>query len=179
MNVIRRFATTVCLVLFTVQVNAAMPPQSGEKAPDWILTGAQGKTISLYEDSAEQPAVIVFWATWCPYCHELLPKIERLRQELAAEGVKFYALNVWEDSDPAAYMKKNQLGLELVLEADTVAQRYGVVGTPGLFVMSADKTITYIRQRGTSSDEAISSIKAALIPAAAGAERQALSSAEQ
>ena len=139
-----------------------MPPQNGEKAPDWILSTANGERISLYAHAEGKQAVMIFWATWCPFCRKLMPELEALREELQDQSVNFYALNVWEDSDPKAYLKDNNLDFILLLQADAVAQRYGVGGTPGLFVMDAEKNITYIRMRGTSNADAVAAVKKAL-----------------
>jgi len=148
--------------LLALTAQAAMPPQAGDKAPDWILTGNNGKSVSLYRDSDDAQVVLVFWATWCPNCHDLLPRLEQLSVELNDKPVKFYALNVWEDSDPSGYLDKNAPHMRLLLKAESVAQRYGVAGTPGLFVMDANKNITYIRQRGTTNEQAIAAVKTAL-----------------
>ena len=150
----------LCLQILTAR--AAMPPQAGEKAPDWILSTGDGERISLYADSEGQKVVLVFWATWCPYCRDLMPKLEELQESLTGEPVRFYALNVWEESDPKSYLEKQAPHLELLLQAEFVAQRYGVVGTPGLFVIDEEKNIVYIRQRGTSNEQVIEAIKTAL-----------------
>lgn len=151
------------LTLFLAPASfATMPPQVGEAAPNWILTSADGERLVFYRDADAQQVVMLFWATWCPYCRDLLPKLEALRAELADYPIKFYALNVWEDGEPEEYFKNNGYGLKLLLQAEPVAQRWGVVGTPGLFVMDADKNITYIRQRGTSNDDAIIAVRNAL-----------------
>ncbi|BFM09060.1 TlpA family protein disulfide reductase [Halioxenophilus aromaticivorans] len=156
----KTLALLLTLMAWTAQ--AAMPPQSGDKAPDWILTNAEGKPTSLYRDSDDAQVVLVFWASWCPFCLDLMPQLEALQTELAEKPVKFFALNVWEDGDPVQYLATKAPHLRLLLKAETVAQRYGVVGTPGLFVMDEEKNITYIRQRGTSSEEAITAVRTAL-----------------
>ncbi len=157
-----RVIAAVFWMFFATAAFAAMPPQSGEKAPDWILTTGDGERISLYADAEGQKAVILFWATWCPFCHELMPELDALRAELEDQNVKFYALDVWDDGDPKAYMEKQGYGMQLLLQADRVAQRYGVVGTPGLFVMDENKNITYIRQKGTSKEAAVAAVREAL-----------------
>ncbi|GAA6168072.1 peroxiredoxin family protein [Sessilibacter corallicola] len=157
-----RALITVFWIFLATSAFAAMPPQTGEKAPDWILSTAEGKRISLYDDSEGKKVVMLFWATWCPFCHELMPDLEALRKEFEEQDVKFYALNVWDDGDPRGFMSRKDYGMKLLLQADTVAQRYGVVGTPGLFVIDEEKNITYIRHKGTSKDAAIASVKEAL-----------------
>ncbi len=142
---------------------AGEPLEVGDMAPDWILPNTAGDHISFYEDSQGKPAVLLFWATWCPYCREVMPELASLRAELDADAVKFYALNIWEDDDPAAYLERNSLPFDLLLKADMVAKRYGVQGTPGLMVIDANKTVSYIRLKGTSAEDARAAVKAALV----------------
>lgn len=148
--------------LLTVGANAGDGLQTGDYAPDWILSNSRGEHISFYQDSADQPAVLLFWATWCPYCAKLMPELEKLRGELADENIKFYALNIWEDADPVAHMQDKGFGFTLLLDADLVAKRYNVRGTPGLFVVNADKSINYIRGKDSSPEAVYSAVKAAL-----------------
>jgi thioredoxin-related protein len=91
-----------------------------------------------------------------------MPDLEALREQFSKDDVNFYALNVWDDGDAKGYMARKDYGMKLLLQADTVAQRYGVVGTPGLFVIDEEKNITYIRQKGTSKESAITSVQEAL-----------------
>lgn len=142
--------------------NASEALKVSELAPDWILPNSRGEHISFYQDSGGQPAVLLFWATWCPYSAELMPKLQELRNELANHNVKFYALNIWEDGNPIAHMKENEFDFTLLLDADQVAKRYKVRGTPGLFVVNGDKSIEYIRGKDSSADEVYTAVKAAL-----------------
>jgi thiol-disulfide isomerase/thioredoxin len=131
----------------------------GELAPDWTLARADGAPLNFAAHNEGRPSVILFWATWCPYCRKLMPHLEKLREEYAPGGVNFYALNVWEDGDPVAYMKKNGYGFHLLLDADEVAKAYGVKGTPALFVVGANREVLYVRKSGTSPTQVESDLR--------------------
>lgn len=146
--------------LFSNTAFAGTPTNVGDQAPDWILTNSQGETVSFYQDSDGKKAVLIFWATWCPYCAALLPEMEKLRAE--NPDVKFYALNIWEDSDPLKYMREKEYGFSVMLNADKVAKRYSVQGTPGLFVIDEAKTIRYIRTKGAEPKDVYAAVKQAL-----------------
>ena len=36
-------------------------------APDWTLQSASGESVTLSKVAAEQPVIVLFWATWCPW----------------------------------------------------------------------------------------------------------------
>lgn len=115
---------------------------------DWTLTDANEVTVKYYEDSRQSVSVILFWATWCPYCRSLMPHLQEVADEYKNRQVKFYALNVWEAGDPQEYFRENGFTFRLLLLADFVAEDYGVKGTPGLMVMDQSHRILYIRQSG-------------------------------
>ena len=129
--------------------NALSAQGDVELLADWALVDSDGITVNFYEHSANRPAVLIFWATWCPHCRALMPYLERLRKEFAP-AVNFYALNVWEDSDPVAHMADNGYEFHLLLDADAVAKTYGITGTPGLIVVDENRGVIYVHRSGTS-----------------------------
>lgn len=62
----------------------------GQTAPDFTLTNAYGKPVSLYDKLKAGPVVLVFYrGAWCPYCnihlhalHESLPAIQKQGAQL-------------------------------------------------------------------------------------------------
>ena len=104
---------------------------------DWTLKNLAGETIQLSEFE-DQPVLLVYWATWCPYCKKLLPGIQRLHEKYADQGLKIIAVNIREDGDPAAYWKKHGYTFEVALEGDATRLYYGVNGTPTLVFIGLD-----------------------------------------
>lgn len=109
------------------------PAKSVSKYPgaDWTLTNLQGEQVTL---SAFQgrPVLLVFWATWCPYCKKLLPGIAELNEQYEAKGLKVIAVNIKEDWKPEVYWRNHEYQFDAVLAGDDVANIYGISGTPGL-----------------------------------------------
>ncbi len=127
---------------------AAQSLDTNSKAPEWTLTDSNGKQAVFESAARDKPAVLLFWATWCPYCRALMPELEALKQSLPEDSVTFYALNIWEDGDPVAYLRENNLSFALLPKAESVAKLYQVKGTPGLFLVDADGTVKYQRSSG-------------------------------
>lgn len=134
-----------CLHLVSLSVSA---DNSMHRVKDWTLTDASEVTVNYYADSQQSVSVILFWATWCPYCRSLMPHLQEVADEYKNRQVRFYALNVWEDGDPQQYFQENGFTFRLLLLADLVTEDYGVKGTPGLFVMDQSHRVLYIRQSG-------------------------------
>ena len=135
---------------------------AGTSAPAWSLETAAGAPIDFPADLAAPAAVLLFWTTWCPHCRALMPALETLRARYASRGIPFYALNVWEDGDAAAYLREHGYGFTLIPAADLVAEDYGVEGTPGVFVVDREARVHYRRVPGEEPAVVAAAVEAAL-----------------
>ena len=85
-------------------------------------------TIFNIPESLEKPTIILFWATWCPYCKALMPHLQSIIDEYPGQ-VQVLALNFKDDDDPAAYLEQRGYDFRLILHSEEVAQSWGVKGT--------------------------------------------------
>ena len=111
-------------------------------APDWTLSTPDGQAINLAEEAEKQTVVLLFWATWCPYCKALMPHLQSIRLE-HGDNVRILAVNISEDADPVAFITNAGYDFVLLPEGDAVAEQYGVKGTPGVFVIDANRAIRF------------------------------------
>lgn len=131
------------LMLFAPGEARAVQP--GDRAPAWELTDGTGTDIEFPAHAAGSPAVLFFWATWCPYCHAVMPYLKRIQEDFAEHGVRVYAIDFKDDGDPVAHME--ELGYDFVVlpMGDLVADDYGVWGAPGLIVVDGAGIVAYRR----------------------------------
>ena len=144
----------ICLLAlaFTCSVSAAdqNQPESEKIATSWTLTDNQNKTITFPQHAIEQQQVTVlfFWATWCPYCKQLMPHIQSaLYQYQQALNLKVYALNINEDADPRAYLQSQGYTFQLFEKAEKVAQLYQIYGTPGVLIFNQQGELVFDLRR--------------------------------
>ena len=131
--------------LFTIPVNAEntlnhasnISEKNSYLGQDWQLNNLDGQPIHLSAYQG-QPVVLVFWATWCPYCKKLLPGIQQLHEKYHQKGLKIIAVNIREDWQPKTYWKNHEYTFDAVLEGDDVANIYGIQGTPGIVFIAPD-----------------------------------------
>lgn len=112
-------------------------------APDWTLQSQNGESVTLSEATAEQPVIVLFWATWCPYCKALMPHIQSVQLEYG-DKIRVLAINFRDDKgDPVAFIESAGYDFTLLPDGDDVARLYGVWGTPGLLVIDTDRNIRF------------------------------------
>jgi len=116
--------------------------RAAEVAPDWTLTSSEGEATRLSVEVGQQPVVLFFWATWCPYCKALMPHLQSIRLEHGDE-VKILAINFIEKGDPVGFMQDHGHDFTVLPDGDEVAAIYGVYGTPGVILVDQDQQIRF------------------------------------
>ena len=53
----------------------------GETPPAVTLETLNGDSVALTQWIGKKPVIVEFWATWCPICAELLPRMEAAQQK--------------------------------------------------------------------------------------------------
>ena len=138
-----------------------------QTAPNWMMRTSQGEDIELYTELEKgHTVVMIFWASWCRFCHKLLPILaaERRNQNsgIGSDKAKVYTFNIWENADPTMYLKRQGVTLPMVPEADRLARRFGIRATPGVVVISPDRSMQKIKRKGRSAERLVQRISAAI-----------------
>jgi thiol-disulfide isomerase/thioredoxin len=119
-------------------------------APPWQLSTQSGEPISL-SDYQGKPVILHFWATWCPYCKKLQPKLVELEKKYQSSGIKIVSISFNEDDGamPQDEIKKRGYDFVTAVNGESVVKKYGVRGTPTTFFINRQGKAIY---KSTSSD---------------------------
>ena len=143
---------TVILVASTLlSINAnAEDTAVASQAPAWQLKTQAGDTISSRQFES-QGVILHFWATWCPYCKKLQPKLVELEKKYQLQGVKIVAISFNEDDGalPQDELASRGYSFPTAINGDQVAIKYGVKGTPTTFFINKNNQVIF---KSTSSD---------------------------
>lgn len=137
-SVIRK--VLILVLMFSVYSGARQVRAEAEYlAPDFKLQDIKGNSVNLSSYRGKEAVILLFWATWCPYCRRELKNLNGMYQQLKNEGFEVLTVNVGESLSRAQdFVKDYQLSYKVLLDKDiSVAYSYGVVGIP--FYLIIDK----------------------------------------
>jgi thiol-disulfide isomerase/thioredoxin len=111
----------------------------GDAAPEWTLKDADGKEHKL-SDYKGKIVLLDFWATWCPPCRQAMPGVQRIHEKFKGQPVVVIGVNTSEGpgKDPAKYMKEHDFTYGLLLNGETLGDKYNISGIPAFFLIGPD-----------------------------------------
>ena len=135
-------------------------PLVGKQAPDFTLKMLNGPQMSLNQYRGSDPALIFFWATWCPHCREELALLSKQSAVFQNSGIKIVLVNLEENPRLVkAYVDKLKLPFNVFLdESSQVGEQYSIVGLPTVFFV--DKSGVIVKMEFGLPDNFVDSLKA-------------------
>ena len=112
----------------------------GAVIPGIIIPDSTGKEVDLKEIAGDK-TLIIFYASWCPHCQELLPKINELYKERNKGGMKILAISIDTNrTDWLNFVQKNNFSWINVSDLKgwfgKAAQDYYLYATPTMFLIN-------------------------------------------
>jgi len=128
----------------------------GATAPDPTVETLGGRTVRLSEVIGGRPAVLEFWATWCPISEALEPAMEAARTR--HRDLAFVSIGVPQNQTPAAqraHVEEHTLGGHFVFDRNEEALRaFAVPRTSYVVILDATGKVVYTGVGGDQDIEA-------------------------
>jgi peroxiredoxin len=125
--------------------------KAGAKAPDFKVQDLNGKEFHLASSTGKDAVLLFFWSFFCGPCREEMPMISQMAREYRGKGVQVVGVNLdgremKKAIDKFVVTEKIDFRIvfdELAGDAFTVADPYGVAGTPALFLIDKQGVISF------------------------------------
>jgi len=143
----------ILTVAFIIIIKSCSPflgvdnPLGGQLAPDFTLKTTSGQEVNMTQYRGGQPAMIFFWATWCPHCRKQLKELAHNRQAIEANGIVIILVDVGESLQKVSdYINANNISFDIFLDKNTeTASAYEIVGVPTFFFINKEGFIIDVK----------------------------------
>ena len=125
----------------------------GKPAPPFSLNLVDGGKMNLADHKGKDIVVLDFWATWCPPCRMVMPKVVELMDKYKSKGVVFYAVDLRESADRVkAFQQAMGLKFTTALDLDgRVGDSYSTENIPMDVIIGKDGVVQAVHV-GVSPD---------------------------
>jgi thiol-disulfide isomerase/thioredoxin len=141
----------------------------GQTPPAVTIQDLDGKPVELARWVGKKPVIVEFWATWCPICAELLPRIEAAHKKYG-DRAAFLVVAVAVNQSPNTvrrHLTRHPMPFTFLWDADGAAVRaFQAPATSYVAVLDAAGVVVYT---GVGADQ---DLDAALERAVTGGTRR-------
>ncbi len=90
-----------------------------------------------------KPAIVEFWATWCPPCRDSIPHLNEIYKTYNAKGLQVLGITGEPNQTIRNFVKKTPIDYPVATDRRDVAAEFGVSGIPHAFLVDAEGTIVW------------------------------------
>jgi thiol-disulfide isomerase/thioredoxin len=115
----------------------------GKIAPDFSTEDIDGNKVVLSDITADK-TILIFWASWCPHCDEIMPIIKSFYGDKSK--LEVIAISI-DESEEELRKRLNEFGYDWINIAELkgwngdIIEEYGIAATPSVFILDKDKRI--------------------------------------
>jgi thiol-disulfide isomerase/thioredoxin len=155
----RRWVIASALLLLPIAVRGqAQGLKIGDRAPMPTIATLDGVPVKLADVIAGRPALIEFWATWCPLCRAMEPSIKAMA---ATHGEKLAIVRIVVPTNQTpdrakAAVEKGALPGTFLFDADGAAYKaFAAYHTSYVLVLDRQGRVMYSQDGGNQDLSAV------------------------
>lgn len=126
---------------------APIESRVGRRIENFTLRDYRGLEHSLADYADSKVIVVAFLGVECPLVKLYAPRLEELADNYAAQGVTFLGINSNRQDPPTkigAFAERSGVKFTILKDPDNaIADRFGAIRTPEIFVLDADRVVRY------------------------------------
>ena len=94
-------------------------------------------------DLKGKPAIVEFWATWCPPCRKSIPHLNEIYKEYGAKDLQVLGITDEPAQTIRAFVKDIPIDYPVATGRDTLMEKFGITGIPHAFLVDKKGTIVW------------------------------------
>lgn len=124
----------------------------GMNMPDIVLQTNQGSTFDL--SKIDKPALVNFWATWCPPCRSEMPGLQNLYDSYK-DKVDFILIDSGEtEEDVNSFISEEGYTFPIAYDLDNAYSiKFNITAIPTTYIVGKDKKIKKFFLGATSEED--------------------------
>lgn len=156
-SIIGVFVFVAGFALTCMAQSTAQPAGSpGGSVIDFTLKNLAGKEVNLIKDFAKKKVIIlVFSATWCPYCVQEIPVLKAVYNKYNYKGVEIIHIDPQESRERVQRLvDKYKIPYPVLLDENgEIVKQYNILGLPTVIFLDQKRNIKW-RSAGGEQDYA-------------------------
>lgn len=135
---------------------------TGQAAPkDWIGKELPALGVEYVDkekpDLKGKPAIVEFWATWCPPCRATIPHLNEINKKYQG---KLVVVGITDEDKQtiATFRKANPMEYNVAIDKKDLGQKLGVTGIPHAFLVDKDGKVVWEGHPGQLEDAEIAKV---------------------
>lgn len=129
---------------------------------DWVgkpLPELAVKYVDAKPELKGKPAIVEFWATWCPPCRKSIPHLNDLNAKYKGKGLAIIGITDETQNEVATFRKSLPMDYTVALdEGGKLSQSFGITGIPHAFVVDKAGKIVWEGHPMQLKEETIESV---------------------
>ena len=116
-----------------------------QAAPNFILGDQHGNPVAL-DDYRGKVVLVNFWATWCPFCLEEMPDLQRISEEFKGDVVVLGINNMESPGQGESYVTDLDVTYPVLYfpDDDEIVNAYDVFAMPTTYYLDRDGIVRVV-----------------------------------
>lgn len=132
-----RHATLALALLSTAAVAA---PEDFQGKP---LPSLDVKYLDAAPELKGKPAIVEFWATWCPPCRKSIPHLNEISKKYKDKGLVVVGITDEDKATVEKFRKGTPMEYTVALDEGQLGRKLGINGIPHAFVVDKEGKVVW------------------------------------
>ena len=136
-----------CLSFLIAAATVASTTFTAFAAPeDWVgkpLPALGVEFLGTKPDFKGKPAIVEFWATWCPPCRASIPHLNEINKKFKDKGLVVIGISDEPKATVEKFRKTVPMEYNVAVGGAAIEKTFGINGIPHAFVVGKDGKIVW------------------------------------